>query len=214
MRILTGKTAPCPPGSPTASPPVAGGGTAGLAPVISLPDQVGARPDQVGARPDQAGDLPEWTGAAEPLGGGEPVTAGTALRFDDAAIAYGRSTVLHGVRGVLPEGRTLALIGPNGAGKSTLIKAVLGLVPVASGSITVLGRAPADARRDVAYVPQADTLDRDFPISVGQVVLMGRYRQVGWIRRPGRADRAAARAALEAVGLADRSRDRFGTLSG
>jgi manganese/iron transport system ATP-binding protein len=137
-----------------------------------------------------------------------------ALVLDRVSVAYGRVPVLEDVHGTVPAGRTVALIGPNGAGKSTLIKAVLGLVPVVRGSVTVLGRAPAQARRDVAYVPQADTLDADFPVSVGQVVLMGRYRRVGWVRRPGHADRAAAAAALDAVGLAHRARDRFGTLSG
>jgi manganese/iron transport system ATP-binding protein len=130
------------------------------------------------------------------------------------SVAYGRVTVLENVHGHVASGHTVALIGPNGAGKSTLIKAILGLVPVAHGRITVLGRTPAQARRDIAYVPQADTLDPDFPVSVAQVVLMGRFRRIGWVRRPGRADRDAAAAALEAVGLAHRARDRFGTLSG
>jgi manganese/iron transport system ATP-binding protein len=108
----------------------------------------------------------------------------------------------------------VALIGPNGAGKSTLIKVILGLVPVVRGSVTVLGSSPQQARKDVAYVPQVDVLDPDFPVSVEQVVLMGRYRRVGWVRRPGREDKAIARDALERVGLAHRARERFGTLSG
>ena len=140
--------------------------------------------------------------------------ADVALRIEDAAVAYDGEPVLQGVDGQVLAGETVALIGPNGAGKSTLIKAALGLVPVVSGAITVLGRAPAEARRDVAYVPQADTLDPQFPISVAQVVLMGRYRRTGWLRRPGRTDRHIAADALDQVGLADRARDRFGTLSG
>jgi manganese/iron transport system ATP-binding protein len=91
---------------------------------------------------------------------------------------------------------------------------VLGLAPVVGGRIEVLGRTPVKARRDVAYVPQADLLDAEFPVSVAQVVLMGRYRRVGWVRRPGRADREIAAAALDAVGLAARAGDRFGVLSG
>ena len=152
--------------------------------------------------------------AAGSAGGGSAAEAPPALVLDRASVAYGRAPVLHEVSGTVLPGHTVALIGPNGAGKSTLIKAILGLVPVVSGSITVLGRAPAAARDQVAYVPQADTLDPDFPISVGQVVLMGRYRKIGWIRRPRREDRAAAEEALAAVGLADRARDRFGSLSG
>ena len=136
------------------------------------------------------------------------------LAIRRAAVAYGRVPVLEDVHGEVRAGETVALIGPNGAGKTTLIKAVLGLVPVVRGSITVLGRPPAAARRQVAYVPQADTLDAEFPVSVEQVALMGRYPRIGWLRRPGRDDRAAARRALEEVGLADRAGARFGTLSG
>jgi manganese/iron transport system ATP-binding protein len=137
-----------------------------------------------------------------------------ALRIERAAVAYHGRRVLQDVDGQVLAGETVALIGPNGAGKSTLIKAALGLVPVVAGTITVLGRPPADARRDVAYVPQADTLDPQFPISAAQVVLMGRYRSAGWLRRPGRADRRIPADALDRVGLADRARARFGTLSG
>ncbi|GAA4249065.1 metal ABC transporter ATP-binding protein [Dactylosporangium darangshiense] len=137
-----------------------------------------------------------------------------ALRIDDATLAYDAGPVLAGVTGRVGAGEVVTLIGPNGAGKSTLIKAVLGLVPVVGGAITVLGRTPAAARRDVGYVPQADTLDAQFPVSAAQVVLMGRYRQVGWLRRPGREDRRIAAEALEQVGLADRARSTFGTLSG
>ena len=136
------------------------------------------------------------------------------LRISDVVVAYGPVPALEGVTGEVRAGESVALIGPNGAGKTTLIRAILGLVPVARGSIEVLGRAPADARRDVAYVPQADTLDVEFPVSVEQVVLMGRYRRAGWLRRPGRADRLVAAEALAAVGLTGRRRDRFGTLSG
>ncbi len=136
------------------------------------------------------------------------------LEMRHAAVAYDREPVVEDVNGSVERGQAVALIGPNGAGKSTLIKAVLGLVPVVRGSITVLGRAPRAARREVAYVPQADTLDAEFPVSALQVVLMGRYPRVGWVRRPGRADRAAARDALDAVGLAGQAGARFGTLSG
>jgi manganese/iron transport system ATP-binding protein len=137
-----------------------------------------------------------------------------ALVMRQAAVAYGRTPVLEGVDGVVEAGESVALIGPNGAGKSTLLKAILGLVPVVRGSITVLGGPPAASRRQVAYVPQADTLDAEFPVTAGQVVLMGRYPGVGWVRRPGRADRQAATDALAEVGLADHARERFGTLSG
>jgi manganese/iron transport system ATP-binding protein len=134
--------------------------------------------------------------------------------MDRAAVAYGRAVALEDVTLTIGPGDAVALIGPNGAGKSTLLKAILGLLPLSGGSVSVLGEAPDRARREVAYVPQADALDAEFPISVLQVVLMGRYRSIGWGRRPRRADRALALAALDEVGLREQVGERFGTLSG
>jgi manganese/iron transport system ATP-binding protein len=134
--------------------------------------------------------------------------------LDDVTVRFGQFDALDGISATVAPGRSVALIGPNGAGKSTLLRAILGLVPLARGSIRVLGDEPASARRSVAYVPQSESLDPEFPVSVAQVVLMGRYREVGWLRRPGRADRDLAAVALERVGLTDRAGDRFGTLSG
>jgi manganese/iron transport system ATP-binding protein len=130
------------------------------------------------------------------------------------AKAFGDRHALRGVSFAAHSGELLAVIGPNGAGKTTLIKAILGLVPIVSGRIEVLGTTPEAARARVAYVPQAEALDPQFPVSVLQVVVMGRYRAIGWGRRPSRADKAAARAALDEVGLSHRAGDRFGVLSG
>jgi manganese/iron transport system ATP-binding protein len=136
------------------------------------------------------------------------------LEVDDVSVAYGRDIAIEDVSLTVAAGEAIALIGPNGAGKSTLLKTILGLLPVAEGHITVLGQRPHDARQHVAYVPQADTLDAEFPVSVLQVVLMGRYRTIGWGRRPRARDRREAVDALAEVGLADRAGARFGTLSG
>jgi manganese/iron transport system ATP-binding protein len=137
-----------------------------------------------------------------------------ALDLTDVTVAYDRAVALDGITGQVARGDGLALIGPNGSGKTTLLRAILGLVPLQRGTLIVLGQSAQASRRQVAYVPQQEALDPEFPVSVRQVVLMGRYRRIGWIRRPGRADRAAADAALGCVGLSDRAADRFGTLSG
>ncbi len=134
--------------------------------------------------------------------------------LEGATASYGPTPVLEGVTGTVAPGGAVALIGPNGAGKTTLIRAILGLVPLAAGRIEVLGVSPAKARGRVAYVPQADVLDPEFPVSVLQVVLMGRYRRIGWLRRPSRHDKEIAVDALRRVGVADRAGDRFGVLSG
>jgi len=141
--------------------------------------------------------------------------AGSALlSVEGMSVSYGRDLALDDVSLSVAPGEAVALIGPNGAGKSTLLKAILGLLPLTEGRVEVLGQRPEDARERVGYVQQADTLDTEFPVSVLQVVLMGRYRAIGWFRRPGADDRRQAMEALAEVGLADRAKDRVGTLSG
>ncbi|MFD3443481.1 metal ABC transporter ATP-binding protein [Microbacteriaceae bacterium 4G12] len=139
----------------------------------------------------------------------------SALRISGGAFGYGHAPALVGVDIDVEPGQAVALIGPNGAGKSTLLKGVLGLVPLLTGTMEILDRPRAQAdRSSLGYLPQADDLDPEFPVSLEQVVLMGRYRSMGWLRGPRRADRAAVATALETVGLASRARARFGTLSG
>ena len=140
--------------------------------------------------------------------------AGASLRFSGVTAGYRGTPVLTHVDLDLPAGQRLVLVGPNGAGKSTLIKAVLGLAQVLGGTASVLGRAPAQARGLTGYVPQLDTLDAGFPVTAAQVVLMGRYRRMGWWRPTRAADRRIAREALDRVGLADRAGRPFGVLSG
>jgi manganese/zinc/iron transport system ATP- binding protein len=114
----------------------------------------------------------------------------------------------------LAEPRLVGIVGPNGAGKSTLIKAILGLVPLASGTISIFGQPFEQQRKLVGYVPQRESVDWDFPVSALDAVLMGTYGRLGWFRRPGAAEREWARACLEKVGLADLAGRQIGQLSG
>jgi manganese/zinc/iron transport system ATP- binding protein len=124
-----------------------------------------------------------------------------AVEVADLTVAYGEKPVLWDVDLEVPSGVLMAVVGPNGAGKTTLIRAVLGLVTPAAGSALVLGRPYAEARRRVGYVPQRGSVDWDFPTDVLDVVLMGTYGRLGWVRRPGRRERGEALAALEQVGM-------------
>jgi manganese/zinc/iron transport system ATP- binding protein len=136
------------------------------------------------------------------------------LDIHDVTVAYHRRPVLWDVDLTLKQSQLAAVVGPNGAGKSTLVKAVLGLVPMASGRVEVFGRPVSQVRKRIGYVPQRESVDWDFPVSVLDVVLMGTYGQLGWIRRPGAAQRDWARRCLEKVGLASYERQQIGQLSG
>ena len=140
---------------------------------------------------------------------GEPI-----LEFHDVTVAYGRRPVLWNVDLTIDEPGLFGIIGPNGAGKSTLLKAALGLIPLAGGTITFIGRPLAELRGRIGYVPQRETVDWDFPVSVSDVVLMGTYGRLGWFRRPGRRERDLAGESLARVGLADVAGRQIGKLSG
>ena len=137
-----------------------------------------------------------------------------ALRVDDLSVSYGAQVVLEGISFALPRGQLVGIIGPNGAGKTTLLKAILGLVPVASGVVAVVGERPTRRGGLVAYVPQRDAINWRFPATVADVVLMGRYGRLGWLRRPGPADRAIVQRCLEQVGMAAHAGRPVGELSG
>jgi manganese/zinc/iron transport system ATP- binding protein len=137
-----------------------------------------------------------------------------ALEVEDLTVAYGEKPALWDVDLTVSAGTLMAIVGPNGAGKSTLIRAALGLLKPAAGTVRVFGEPYEEQRRLVAYVPQRGSVDWDFPTDVLDVVTMGRYGSLGWLRRPGRREREAAEAALEQVGLSHLARRQIGQLSG
>ena len=140
---------------------------------------------------------------------GEP-----SVVLDHVTAGYGSRIALADVSLTVRAGSLLAVIGPNGAGKSTLLKLIAGLLKPDTGSVTVLGAAPGVEAHSVAYVPQAEAVDWDFPVTVGEVAMMGRYARLGFGRRPGRIDRERVAAALETVGMHGQVDRQIGALSG
>ena len=135
-----------------------------------------------------------------------------ALAVRDLTVAYRDDPVLWDIDLTVPSGVLMSIVGPNGAGKTTFIQAVLGLVEPAAGQVRIFGAPYAEQRERVGYVPQRGSVD--FPTSALDVVLMGLYGRLGWFRRPGAAEREAARAALEQVGMADYADRQIRQLSG
>ena len=147
----------------------------------------------------------------------DPDAPGAGISARDVTVTYRNGhTALHDASFDVPRGTITALVGVNGAGKSTLFKAIMGFVPAARGEIRLLGRTVREALAAnlVAYVPQSEEVDWAFPVLVEDVVMMGRYGHMGFLRRPRAADRAAVDAALGRVGMADHRRRQIGELSG
>ena len=136
------------------------------------------------------------------------------LEIHDLTVAYHKRPVLWGVDVEVPAGQLVGVIGPNGAGKSTLIKAAMGLLPVSSGWVKVFGQPVKDNLRRVGYVPQRESVDWDFPVSVMDVVLMGRYGHLGLFKRPRKEDREVARECLEKVKMLPYADRQISNLSG
>ncbi len=142
---------------------------------------------------------------------------GDGLVARDVTVTYRNGhTALWDASFDIPRGTVTALVGVNGAGKSTLFKAIMGFVPTAKGQIRILGMdvRAALASNLVAYVPQSEEVDWAFPVLVEDVVMMGRYGHMGFLRRPRAADRAAVDLALERVNMADLRHRQIGELSG
>ena len=130
------------------------------------------------------------------------------------SVTYRTEPALWNIGLNFPEGKMIAIVGPNGAGKSTLIKAIMGLVPVTSGKISVYGKSYSRQRNKVAYVPQRGSVDWDFPTDALDVVEMGLYGKLGWLRRPNSQTKEKARECLKKVGLEDYADRQIGQLSG
>jgi manganese/zinc/iron transport system ATP- binding protein len=140
--------------------------------------------------------------------------ASAPLAVHDMTVAYRHRPVLWDIDFNVPEGKLVGIVGPNGAGKSTLIRACLDLVPKTSGRVLVYGQSYRKQRHLVAYVPQRETVDWDFPVSALDVVTMGRYGKLGWFRPVTKAHKRAAMEALERVGMAELSHRQISQLSG
>ena len=145
----------------------------------------------------------EATAKAEPASASVTKSAAPPLAISvrGLSVSYGQLPVLRSVSFDIARGQLVGVVGPNGAGKSTLLKAMLGLLTPDRGVVCVLGEPVGQCRNRIAYVPQTEGVDWDFPITVRDVVVMGRYGRLGWFGRPNREDRQAAIEALELVAM-------------
>jgi manganese/zinc/iron transport system ATP- binding protein len=136
------------------------------------------------------------------------------LEIHDLTVAYHHKPVLWGIDLEVPPGRLIGIVGPNGAGKTTLIKGILGLVPISSGWVKVFGQSVKKSLRRIGYMPQRESVDWDFPVSVMDVVLMGRYGRIGLMKRPTREDRDVAHDCLDKVHMSPFANRQISNLSG
>jgi len=139
---------------------------------------------------------------------------GSPLSVHSLTVAYDHRPVLWDVEYDAPNASLVAIVGPNGAGKSTLMKAALALVPLAAGEVRFWGKPFKEVRDRVAYVPQRESVEWDFPISALDVVAMGTYRRLGWFRRVGAKERALSMRCLDRLGIADLGSRQISELSG
>jgi len=137
-----------------------------------------------------------------------------ALEVHDLTVSYDKKPVLWGIDFSIPKGSLCGIIGPNGAGKSTLIKSITDLIAINSGYVKLFGQELNEVRKRISYVPQRESVDWDFPASVMDVVLMGRYANLGLFKSPRKADKDAAFKALELVGMESFSKRQISQLSG
>jgi manganese/zinc/iron transport system ATP- binding protein len=137
-----------------------------------------------------------------------------SLEAHNLTVIYHRKPVLWNIDFSLPKGEIIGIMGPNGAGKSTLIKAILGLAPLNSGYSKIFGKSLNEVRKQVSYIPQRQTIDWDFPASVFDVVMMGRYPSLGLFKRITKNDREIVQSALEQVNMSEYANRQISQLSG
>ena len=136
-----------------------------------------------------------------------------AVEVSGLVVRLGERVALQDVSFAVERGAFVGLLGPNGSGKSTLLRAILGILPLSSGSVSVDGQPPAAARDAFSYLPQRQRVDFDTPVRARDVVMMGRLRRTGWLRGPSAADRDAVAWALDKVRMTDRAESPIGQLS-
>ena len=137
-----------------------------------------------------------------------------AIHLDGVSVGYNGRPVLQDVTLDVTRGVRLAVLGPNGAGKSTLFRAIMGMLPLRSGHILIHGEPPRQRDTHVAYVPQREDVDVRFPVTVRDVVMMGRYGRIGWLKRSGHADRQSVERAMQQLDILDLAHKPIGDLSG
>lgn len=139
-----------------------------------------------------------------------------AVEVEDLTVAYDAKPVLWDIDLKIPKGQLMAVVGPNGAGKTTLIKAMLGLIKPVTGAVRFSDESGSirTQKNRIGYVPQSGSVDWDFPATVQDVVLMGCYGKLGWIRRPRKADMELTRQTLQKVGMQDYATRQISQLSG
>jgi manganese/iron transport system ATP-binding protein len=136
------------------------------------------------------------------------------LEVETISIGYGDKIILRDLSFQIPHGSRVAVVGPNGAGKSTLFKALVGLLPLQSGRILIHGESLGSHQDCVAYVPQREEVDWRFPVTVHDVVMMGRFNQMGWFSRASARDKSLVSDSLQQMGIANLAEQPIGQLSG
>lgn len=137
-----------------------------------------------------------------------------AVKVEDLTMSYRETPVLWDIDINIPEASISCIVGPNGAGKSTLIKGILGLMDSLSGEVRIMGKTYKEVYKDVVYVPQSSSMNQDFPATVADVCLMGRYAKLGYIKRPRKEDKEIADKALERMGMSEYKNRQISELSG